>query len=82
MRSIVELPFAFIKHLMHYTRTRFLGLEKNDQYHLASGGCLQPQKSTRSTAKGGYRMKMMSLHHSARFWLQEGYGDVWFCYLV
>jgi len=34
VRSIVELPFAFIKHLMHYTRTRFLGLEKNDQYHL------------------------------------------------
>ena len=34
VRSIVELPFAFIKHHMHYTRTRFLGLEKNDQYHL------------------------------------------------
>ncbi len=34
VRSIIELPFAFIKHLMHYTRTRFLGLEKNDQYHL------------------------------------------------
>jgi len=34
VRSIVELPFAFIKHLMHYTQTRFLGLEKNDQYHL------------------------------------------------
>jgi len=34
VRAIVELPFAFIKHLMHYTQTRFLGLEKNDQYHL------------------------------------------------
>jgi len=34
VRAIVELPFAFIKHLMGYTRTRFLGLEKNDQYHL------------------------------------------------
>ena len=34
VRSIVELPFAFIKHLMHYTTTRFIGLEKNDQYHL------------------------------------------------
>ena len=34
VRAIVELPFAFIKHLMGYTTTRFLGLEKNDQYHL------------------------------------------------
>ena len=34
VRAVVELPFAFIKHLMHYTKTRFLGLEKNDQYHL------------------------------------------------
>ena len=34
IRSIVELPFAFIKHLMNYTQTRFIGLEKNDQYHL------------------------------------------------
>ena len=34
IRSIVELPFAFIKNLMHYTKTRFIGLEKNDQYHL------------------------------------------------
>ena len=34
VRSIVELPFAFIKHIMHYTTIRFIGLEKNDQYHL------------------------------------------------
>ncbi|MCF6207268.1 MAG: IS5 family transposase [Sulfurovum sp.] len=34
IRAIVELPFAFIKKLMGYTQTRFLGLEKNDQYHL------------------------------------------------
>ena len=34
LRSIVELPFAFMKHFMHYTTTRFIGLEKNDQYHL------------------------------------------------
>lgn len=33
VRAIVELPFAFIKHHMHYTTTRFTGLEKNDQYH-------------------------------------------------
>ncbi len=34
VRAIVELPFSFIKHLMGYTTTRFIGLEKNDQYHL------------------------------------------------
>ena len=34
VRAVVELPFAFIKKLMNYTQTRFLGLEKNDQYHL------------------------------------------------
>jgi IS5 family transposase len=34
VRAIGELPFAFIKRLMHYTQTRFVGLEKNDQYHL------------------------------------------------
>jgi IS5 family transposase len=34
VRAIVELPFAFIKNLMNYTKTRFIGLEKNDQYHL------------------------------------------------
>ena len=33
VRAIVELPFAFIKRLMGYTQTRFIGLEKNDQYH-------------------------------------------------
>jgi len=34
VRGIVELPFAFIKNIMNYTQTRFIGLEKNDQYHL------------------------------------------------
>ena len=34
VRAIVKLPFAFIKNLMHYTKTRFIDLEKNDQYHL------------------------------------------------
>jgi IS5 family transposase len=34
VRAIGELPFAFIKRLMGYTQTRFIGLEKNDQYHL------------------------------------------------
>jgi len=34
VRAIAELPFAFIKRLMCYTQTRFIGLEKNDQYHL------------------------------------------------
>lgn len=34
VRAIAELPFAFMKRLMHYTQTRFIGLEKNDQYHL------------------------------------------------
>ena len=34
VRAIAELPFAFLKRLMHYTQTRFIGLEKNDQYHL------------------------------------------------
>lgn len=34
VRAIGELQFAFIKHLMGYKQTRFIGLEKNDQYHL------------------------------------------------
>jgi IS5 family transposase len=34
VRAIGELPFAFIKRLMGYRETRFIGLEKNDQYHL------------------------------------------------
>jgi IS5 family transposase len=34
VRAIAELPFAFIKRLMGYRETRFIGLEKNDQYHL------------------------------------------------
>ena len=33
VRAIVELPFAFIKRLMRYTETRFIGLQKNAQYH-------------------------------------------------
>jgi len=34
VRAIGELQFAFIKRLMGYRETRFIGLEKNDQYHL------------------------------------------------
>lgn len=33
IRSIVEMPFAFIKRLMHYTQTRYIGLHKNTQHH-------------------------------------------------
>lgn len=34
VRAIGELQFAFIKKLMGYRETRFIGLEKNEQYHL------------------------------------------------
>jgi len=34
VRAVVELPFAFIKHLMGYTHTRFIGITKNTQYHM------------------------------------------------
>lgn len=33
IRSIVEMPFAFIKRLMKYTETRYIGLHKNTQHH-------------------------------------------------
>jgi IS5 family transposase len=33
IRAIVEMPFAFIKRLMHYTQTRYIGLQKNTQHH-------------------------------------------------
>jgi IS5 family transposase len=32
IRAIVEMPFAFIKRLMHYTETRYIGLHKNSQH--------------------------------------------------
>lgn len=32
VRALVELPFAFIKKLMHYTETRYLGMHKNSQH--------------------------------------------------
>lgn len=32
VRALVELPFAFIKKLMKYTETRYLGLHKNSQH--------------------------------------------------
>lgn len=32
IRALVELPFAFIKNLMHYTQTRYLGMHKNSQH--------------------------------------------------
>lgn len=33
VRAIVEMPFAFIKRLMHYTKSKYIGLHKNTQYH-------------------------------------------------
>jgi IS5 family transposase len=33
IRAAVEMPFAFIKRLMNYTETKYLGLHKNSQYH-------------------------------------------------
>lgn len=33
IRSIVEMPFAFIKRLMHYTESKYIGLHKNIQHH-------------------------------------------------
>lgn len=32
IRAVVELPFAFMKRLMHYTDTRYIGLHKNSQH--------------------------------------------------
>ena len=32
IRALVELPFAFIKKLMGYTETRYLGMHKNSQH--------------------------------------------------
>lgn len=32
VRALVELPFAFIKKLMKYTETKYLGLHKNSQH--------------------------------------------------
>ena len=32
VRALVELPFAFIKKLMNYTETRYLGMHKNSQH--------------------------------------------------
>lgn len=32
IRALVELPFAFIKKLMKYTETKYLGLHKNSQH--------------------------------------------------
>lgn len=33
IRSIVEMPFAFIKRLMRYTESKYIGLHKNTQHH-------------------------------------------------
>ena len=33
IRAIVEMPFAFLKRLMHYTESRYIGLHKNTQHH-------------------------------------------------
>ena len=32
VRALVELPFAFIKKLMKYTETKYLGIHKNSQH--------------------------------------------------
>ena len=32
VRALMELPFAFIKNLMYYTQTRYLGMQKNAQH--------------------------------------------------
>lgn len=32
IRAVVELPFAFIKRIMHFTQTRYLGIHKNSQH--------------------------------------------------
>jgi len=37
IRGLAELSFAFLKYHMGYRVTRFIGLEKNDQYHLLLG---------------------------------------------
>jgi len=45
VRALVELSFAFVKHHMGYRRTRFRGLEKNDQYHLLLGAAYNSRRA-------------------------------------
>lgn len=33
LRAIVEMPFAFIKRLMKYTESKYIGIHKNTQHH-------------------------------------------------
>jgi len=33
VRAIVEMPFAFIKRLMKYTESKYIGIHKNTQHH-------------------------------------------------
>jgi len=39
IRSIVELPFAFIKHHMNFKETRYLGIQKNQQHFYMLATC-------------------------------------------
>lgn len=39
LRSLVELPFAFMKHHMNFKETRYLGLEKNQEHFCLIAAC-------------------------------------------
>ena len=39
IRSLVELPFAFIKHHMNFKETRYLGIKKNQQHFYMLATC-------------------------------------------
>ena len=39
IRSLVELPFAFIKHHMNFRFTRYLGIDKNQQHFYLLATC-------------------------------------------
>ncbi len=39
IRSLVELPFAFIKHHMNFRSTRYLGIDKNQQHFYLLATC-------------------------------------------
>lgn len=39
IRSLVELPFAFIKHHMRFKETRYLGIDKNQQHFYLLAAC-------------------------------------------
>lgn len=39
IRSLVELPFAFIKHHMRFKETKYLGIDKNQQHFYLLAAC-------------------------------------------